>query len=152
MTSFQFTMLTIVIILFAMMNGGFFTTIDYRIRNDLPLLTKDCYCPTCGHRLTVFEQLPLIGWISLGGRCRYCKTRIPARYPILESAFVLYYLGTFLLFQKTPLLFLIAWFVFITVLMTVRSHGHYRSLAKGIAIMHGYHILIGILLWIIYHS
>ncbi|MGN6830278.1 prepilin peptidase [Paucibacter sp. M5-1] len=41
-------------------------------------------CPQCGHQLTWHENLPLIGWLRLGGRCSACKTRISARYPIIE--------------------------------------------------------------------
>ena len=41
-------------------------------------------CPQCGHQLAWHENLPLIGWLRLGGRCSACKTRISARYPIIE--------------------------------------------------------------------
>lgn len=41
-------------------------------------------CPQCGHQLAWHENLPLVGWLRLGGRCSACKTRISARYPIIE--------------------------------------------------------------------
>lgn len=41
-------------------------------------------CPQCGHPLAWHENLPLIGWLRLGGRCSSCKTRISVRYPLIE--------------------------------------------------------------------
>ncbi|HEX2011782.1 MAG TPA: A24 family peptidase [Roseateles sp.] len=43
-------------------------------------------CPSCGHQLAWHENLPLLGWLRLGGRCAACKTRISARYPLIELA------------------------------------------------------------------
>ena len=41
-------------------------------------------CPSCGHQLAWHENLPLLGWLRLEGRCSACATRISARYPLLE--------------------------------------------------------------------
>lgn len=43
-------------------------------------------CPACGHQLAWHENLPLLGWLRLGGKCSACKTRISARYPLIELA------------------------------------------------------------------
>ncbi|MFN4115201.1 MAG: prepilin peptidase, partial [Inhella sp.] len=43
-------------------------------------------CPSCGHQLAWHENLPLLGWLRLQGRCSSCGTRISARYPLLEAA------------------------------------------------------------------
>lgn len=42
-------------------------------------------CPQCGHRLAWHENIPLLGWLRLGGRCSSCKVHISARYPIVEA-------------------------------------------------------------------
>ncbi|MEO3711895.1 prepilin peptidase [Roseateles flavus] len=42
-------------------------------------------CPKCGHQLAWHENLPLLGWLRLGGRCASCKTPISFRYPLLEA-------------------------------------------------------------------
>lgn len=42
------------------------------------------HCPECGHTLGVRDLFPLISWLLLKGRCRYCGARIPARYPAAE--------------------------------------------------------------------
>ncbi len=41
-------------------------------------------CPSCGHRITALENIPVASWLALGGRCSSCKTRISARYPVVE--------------------------------------------------------------------
>jgi leader peptidase (prepilin peptidase)/N-methyltransferase len=41
-------------------------------------------CPQCGHQLAWHENIPLLGWLRLGGRCSACGTRISARYPVVE--------------------------------------------------------------------
>ncbi len=41
-------------------------------------------CPQCGHVLRWYENLPVLSWLALRGRCSACKTRIPLRYPLVE--------------------------------------------------------------------
>jgi leader peptidase (prepilin peptidase)/N-methyltransferase len=42
-------------------------------------------CPQCGHRITALENLPVVSWLLLRGRCRGCGARIPLRYPLTEA-------------------------------------------------------------------
>ncbi len=41
-------------------------------------------CPSCGHRITALENIPVVSWLALRGRCSQCKTPISARYPAVE--------------------------------------------------------------------
>ena len=43
-------------------------------------------CPSCGHRIRWYENLPLLSWLALKGRCSACGTRIALRYPLVEAA------------------------------------------------------------------
>ncbi len=43
-------------------------------------------CPHCGHTLAAWENLPVLGWVLLRGRCSACRGRISARYPLIELA------------------------------------------------------------------
>lgn len=56
--------------------------------DDAPLppgiVREPSHCMHCGHRLSAFDNIPLLGWLLLRGRCRYCKTRISAQYPLVE--------------------------------------------------------------------
>jgi len=42
-------------------------------------------CPHCGHQITALENIPVISWLALRGKCSKCKARISARYPIVEA-------------------------------------------------------------------
>ncbi|WP_303292794.1 A24 family peptidase [Marinobacter sp. ST-43] len=42
-------------------------------------------CPACGHKIRAWENIPVISWLILGGKCASCKTRISPRYPIIEA-------------------------------------------------------------------
>jgi len=41
-------------------------------------------CPSCGHRISALENIPVVSWLFLRGRCRSCRTAIPIRYPLVE--------------------------------------------------------------------
>ena len=49
------------------------------------LVTPRSRCPKCGHQLAWHENLPLLGWLRLRGRCASCKTPISVRYPLIEA-------------------------------------------------------------------
>ena len=49
------------------------------------LVTPRSRCPHCGHQLAWHENLPLLGWLRLRGRCASCKASISARYPLIEA-------------------------------------------------------------------
>jgi leader peptidase (prepilin peptidase)/N-methyltransferase len=49
------------------------------------LSTPRSRCPHCGHAITALENIPVISYLFLGGKCRECKTGISVRYPLIES-------------------------------------------------------------------
>ena len=50
----------------------------------ITLATPRSRCPSCGHAITWYENLPLVSWLWLKGRCSACKARISVRYPVVE--------------------------------------------------------------------
>ena len=63
------------------------TALD-RVLQALPplgLARPRSHCPSCGHRLGWFENIPLVSWLIQRGRCRACGTRISLRYPLVEA-------------------------------------------------------------------
>jgi leader peptidase (prepilin peptidase)/N-methyltransferase len=42
-------------------------------------------CPACGHAITALENIPILSYLALGGRCRGCRVRISPRYPLVEA-------------------------------------------------------------------
>ncbi len=59
-------------------------------------------CPKCGHVLRWHENIPLLGWLRLGGRCSACRTPISPRYPLVELGCALLFAAIGLRFGATP--------------------------------------------------
>lgn len=53
-------------------------------REQLSVTKGRSMCPDCGHELAAKDLVPVLSWLSLNGRCRYCRTPISAQYPIVE--------------------------------------------------------------------
>ena len=49
------------------------------------LVTPVSHCPACGYRIRPWENIPLLSWLLLRGRCSHCATAISARYPLVEA-------------------------------------------------------------------
>ena len=77
--------------------GSFFTLAVYRIPIKQSIMHGRSYCPKCNHRLEFLDLIPVLSYIFLGGKCRYCKEKIRARYIALEllsgMAFLLFALS-----------------------------------------------------------
>lgn len=65
--------------------GSFLNVVIYRLPAGQSLITPPSHCPKCGHRLAWYDNVPVLGWLWLRGRCRYCKTPISPQYPIIEA-------------------------------------------------------------------
>jgi leader peptidase (prepilin peptidase) / N-methyltransferase len=65
--------------------GSFLNVVVYRLPLGLSLVTPPSHCPQCKTPIRWFDNVPVFGWIMLGGRCRQCRCRIPVRYPVVEA-------------------------------------------------------------------
>lgn len=74
------------IIIFAMgtVFGSFLTLATYRIPLNQNITHERSYCPSCKHRLNFLDLIPVLSYVFLGARCRYCKKKIGSRYFIIE--------------------------------------------------------------------
>ena len=110
--------------------GSFFNVLIYRIptilesnlknpSNKQSLLKKISYpsshCPVCKNTLRWFDNIPLVSWIILGGKCRYCKTDISFLYFFVESLTMLSFL--FVYWQYGLTLNALGWAVFFSLLI-----------------------------------
>lgn len=64
--------------------GSFYTLAVHRIPKRQDILYTHSYCPNCNHKLGFLDLFPIISYIALGGKCRYCKEKIKPRYLIIE--------------------------------------------------------------------
>jgi len=70
-------------------------------RERFNLLVPRSRCGNCGHRITALENVPLISWVALRGKCSACGTRISARYPIVELLTGLLFMTCAVMFGAT---------------------------------------------------
>ena len=96
--------------LFGALIGSFLNVLIFRIPKKEEFVKTPSHCMTCGHRLAWYDLFPLISWLSLGGKCRYCKTKLSPQYPLVEGANAVCWFLVFLLqapadgFDLVPLL------------------------------------------------
>mgnify|MGYP001625523317 CR=1 FL=1 len=64
--------------------GSFFTLAVYRIPLKQDITHEHSFCPNCHHKLGIADLIPIFSYLFLGGKCRYCKTKIRPRYFLLE--------------------------------------------------------------------
>lgn len=76
--------------------GSFVTLVSYRLPRDEPIAPGRSRCPHCGTRLGIPALFPLLSWILQKGCCRYCKTPISVRYPIIELTQAILFLLVYL--------------------------------------------------------
>jgi len=66
--------------------GSFANVVIRRLPAGESLLRPPSHCPVCQHGLRASDNVPILSWLWLRGRCRYCRTPIPLRYPLVEAA------------------------------------------------------------------
>ena len=65
--------------------GSFLNVVVYRLPLRISLIEPGSHCPACKHRIRWFDNVPILGWLMLRGRCRDCSAKISVRYPIVEA-------------------------------------------------------------------
>lgn len=110
--------------LFGLIAGSFINVVAIRIPAGGSIVSPGSACAACGHPIRPRDNVPLVSWLLLRGRCRDCGARISARYPIVE-------LSTAVLFSLTPIVIGVVWvlpaylwFVGVTVTLTITDIDH----------------------------
>jgi leader peptidase (prepilin peptidase)/N-methyltransferase len=84
--------------------GSFLNVCIYRLPRDESIAWPASHCTTCNRTLRWYENVPVLSWAVLRGRCRTCRSRIAARYPIVELTTGTLFLAGYDAFGLTPLL------------------------------------------------
>lgn len=69
--------------------GSLINVLAYRLPRGEDIVMPSSRCPSCQTKLTWRENIPIFGWLFLKGRCRFCRCKISAEYPIVETAIAL---------------------------------------------------------------
>ncbi len=65
--------------------GSFLNVVIWRLPAGMSLINPPSHCPKCGHSIRFYDNIPILGWIFLGGKCRDCHNPISVRYPFIEA-------------------------------------------------------------------
>lgn len=89
---------------FGLSVGSFLNVCIHRLPLDESLVWPGSYCPKCRTPLRWYDNVPVVGYAMLRGRCRSCGTRISALYPMVEVVTAAVFVAGYLLFGLQPLL------------------------------------------------
>ena len=64
--------------------GSFLNVVIHRVPRHESVVRPRSRCPECRTQIAGRDNVPVVSWLLLGGRCRTCSTRIPIRYPLVE--------------------------------------------------------------------
>lgn len=70
--------------LFGLLIGSFLNVCIYRIIRDMSVVTPRSFCPECGESIAWFDNIPVLSYVLLRGKCRHCSKPIGLRYPAVE--------------------------------------------------------------------
>lgn len=99
--------------LFGLAIGSFLNVVIYRWPREISFAKGRSFCPACHHSLAARDLVPLLSYLALRGRCRFCRARISWRYPLVELlcgiglALLFWFYGLSLLFFQWSVLFLL---------------------------------------------
>ena len=95
------------IFLFGITVGSFLNVLIYRIPKKEEFVKTRSHCMSCGYQLQWYDLIPIFSWLSLGGKCRKCKSKISVQYPLIELLNGILWLLSFLFYDLsiTTLLF-----------------------------------------------
>ncbi len=73
------------IIILGLVWGSFLNVVIYRLPLEMSLLRPPSSCPGCGARIKAYDNIPVLSYLLLKGRCRSCREKISAAYPLVEA-------------------------------------------------------------------
>lgn len=78
-------MIFAVVLLFGLVVGSFLNVVIHRVPRHESIVWPSSRCPECGEEISPRDNIPLLSYVLLRGRCRNCKAHISARYPLVEA-------------------------------------------------------------------
>ncbi|MBU3668983.1 MAG: prepilin peptidase [Candidatus Taylorbacteria bacterium] len=112
---------TIFFFVFGTIIGSFLNVVLYRFNTGKTLMGRS-RCFSCRRNLSPIDLVPVLSYISFGGKCRTCKSRISIQYPLVELATGILFAGSYMLFspvlEASPTMFLIQ-FVYTLIIMSL---------------------------------
>jgi leader peptidase (prepilin peptidase)/N-methyltransferase len=97
--------------------GSFLNVCIYRIPENRSIISPGSFCPHCHNSIPFYLNVPILSYLFLKGRCKFCNHSISIRYPLIEALTGIFAVLLVLKFGVTPVAFF--WFIFISALITI---------------------------------
>ncbi|VBB06877.1 peptidase a24a prepilin type iv bacterial [Lucifera butyrica] len=130
------------IVLFGLLIGSFLNVCIYRLPRGESLLFPPSHCMSCSRRLKPLDLIPVVSFILLGGKCRYCGTPFSSRYIVVELLTACLYIGCLLIFGLSAGLIRSLIFVSFLIVITFIDYDHQLILDKVLIWFAGAGVLI----------
>lgn len=91
----------IMVLLFGAVIGSFLNVCIYRLPREESVAWPASHCPSCRQAIAVYDNIPILSYLVLRGRCRACRAAISIRYPLVEAANAIGYVGVCWMFGFT---------------------------------------------------
>ena len=112
--------------LFGLLIGSFLNVVAYRVPLSRSVVSPPSACPECGHPIRWKDNIPVVSWLLIKGRCRDCDASISARYPFVEAATGALFVGSYLVIGPVWVLPAYLLFVATTVVLVLTDLDHKR--------------------------
>jgi leader peptidase (prepilin peptidase) / N-methyltransferase len=110
---------------FGLVFGSFITMASYRLPREQEIFVTPSHCTSCDTVLKARDLVPLFSWLGNHGHCRYCKSKVHWRYPIIEAVTALVFMLIVLSYGITVQAILLAFMAVWLLIMIVADFEHY---------------------------
>ena len=97
---------SIIIFVIGLVIGSFSNVCIYRLPRNESLIRPGSHCPQCNTPIKYYDNIPIISYLILKGKCRYCDKKIPIKYPLVELLTGIIYLALYLFYGFQPITFI----------------------------------------------
>lgn len=116
--------------------GSFINVVIYRVPNSMSLIYPSSHCPKCNHEIKWYDNIPVLSYIILKGKCRNCKQKISIIYPLVELSVGIMYLVIYLVYKFSfDTLFNIIFFSILLPLSVIDEKTTYIPLSFNISLV-----------------
>ncbi len=92
---------SLILFVFGLAFGSFFNVLIYRLPRDLSIVKPGSFCPSCEKPIKWYDNIPILSYCLLRGKCRNCGAKISLKYPLVELAGGIIFAGTPILAKLT---------------------------------------------------
>lgn len=106
------------VVVLGLIFGSFISVISYRLPKGVNFIKGRSFCPKCKNKIDWYDNIPLLSFFLLKGKCRKCNNKISIRYPLIELSTSLFWLFIYLYNYKN-LLIVILYFIFYLIVASI---------------------------------